>query len=318
MSREPVDEVVAAAVAGRPRSIARLLSIVESRADLLPELVAALPPARDVPYVVGITGAPGVGKSTTVSALVSVYRAQGRRVAVLAVDPTSPFTGGALLGDRVRMQEHSADSGVFIRSVATRGRLGGLAWTTPTAVRLLESLGFDAILVETVGVGQSEVDVAAATDTTLVLMAPGMGDGIQAAKAGVLEIGDVFLVNKADRDGADDVRRDITAMLRLAPRGAGDWRPRVLPVVARTGSGIEDAVAAIAAHQDWLDGSGARGALRTARARREIEAVVMDRSRDALSHGGLGVETDRLAASVATGATDAFTAAHTVLARMWV
>ena len=181
--------------------------------------MAALAPYAGHAHVVGLTGSPGVGKSTATSALVKELRAEGKRVGVLAVDPSSPFSGGALLGDRVRMGDHALDEGVYIRSMASRGHLGGLAWTTPQALRVLDAAGFDVVLVETVGVGQSEVEIAGLADTTVVLLAPGMGDGIQAAKAGILEIGDVFVVNKADREGADQIRRDLRGMINLGDRG---------------------------------------------------------------------------------------------------
>ena len=198
-----VEQLVDAAQSGHPRAVARLISLVEDAAPSLRSVMAALAPLTGQAHVVGLTGAPGVGKSTTTSALVSAYRARGLRVGVLAVDPSSPFSGGALLGDRVRMQDHALDAEVYIRSMASRGHLGGLASATPQALRVLDAAGCDIVLVETVGVGQSEVEIAGAADTTVVLLAPGMGDGIQAAKAGILEIGDVYAVNKADRDGAD-------------------------------------------------------------------------------------------------------------------
>src|SRR5215207_7258542 len=209
--------------------------------------------------VLGITGSPGVGKSTMTSALVSAFRADGRRVGVLAMDPSSPFSGGALLGDRVRMQEHATDQGVYIRSMATRGHLGGLAWATPQALRVLDAAGFDLVMIETVGVGQSEVEVAALADTTLVLLAPGMGDGIQAAKAGILEVGDVFVVNKADRDGADQVVRDLRGTIRLAERGPGEWRQPIVKTVAVKGEGLGEVVAAVAKHRTWMAHSGELG-----------------------------------------------------------
>src|SRR5688572_11460144 len=202
----PVAELVERARDGDSRAVARLISLVEDESPLLREVMAALSPYAGQAHIVGITGSPGVGKSTSTSALVTAYRATGKRVAVLAVDPSSPFSGGALLGDRVRMQDHALDKGVYIRSMASRGHLGGLSWSTPQALRVLDAAGFDVVFVETVGVGQSEVEIAGMADTTVVLLAPGMGDGIQAAKAGILEIGDVYVVNKADREGAATVR----------------------------------------------------------------------------------------------------------------
>src|SRR5918996_298338 len=213
-----IAELVERARAGSPRAVARLISLVEDASPQLREVMAALAPHSGHAAVIGITGSPGVGKSTVTSALVKALRATDRRVGVLAVDPTSPFSGGALLGDRIRMQEHATDDGVYIRSMATRGHLGGLAWATPQALRVLAAAGCDVVLVETVGVGQSEVEIAALADTTVVLLAPGLGDGIQAAKAGLLEVGDIYVVNKADREGAEEVVRDLRGMIRLAER----------------------------------------------------------------------------------------------------
>src|SRR5918999_1041586 len=187
---------------GSPRAVARLITLVENASQHLRTVTAALGPYTGTARIIGLTGAPGVGKSTSTSALVSAFRAQGKRVGVLAVDPSSPFSGGALLGDRVRMQDHATDRDVFIRSMASRGHLGGLSWATPQVLRVLDAAGCDVVLVETVGVGQSEVEIARLADTTIVLLAPGMGDGVQAAKAGILEVADVFVMNKADRDGA--------------------------------------------------------------------------------------------------------------------
>ncbi len=201
--------------------MARLISLVEDASPLLREVMAGLAPHTGHAMVVGITGSPGVGKSTSTNALVGALRAAGKRVGVLAVDPSSPFSGGALLGDRVRMGDHALDRDVYIRSMASRGHLGGLAWSTPQAIRVLDAAGFDVVLVETVGVGQSEVEIAALADTTLVLLAPGMGDGIQAAKAGILEVGDLYVVNKADRDGASSLRRDLRNALAMGDRPDG-------------------------------------------------------------------------------------------------
>src|SRR5690242_17460471 len=210
--------------------------------------MAALAPYTGRARVVGITGSPGVGKSTTTNALVTELRSGGRRVGVLAVDPSSPFSGGALLGDRVRMSDHATDSGVFIRSMASRGHLGGLAWTTPQALRVLDAAGFDVVVIETVGVGQSEVEIAALADTTVVLLAPGMGDGIQAAKAGILEIGDLYVVNKADREGADTLRRDLRSMLALADRTEGEWKPPIVKTIASRNDGLDEVVTEIDRH----------------------------------------------------------------------
>ncbi len=232
--------------------------------------------------MVGVTGAPGVGKSTTTTALVTAWRARDLRVGVLAVDPTSPFSGGALLGDRVRMGEHALDPHVYIRSMASRGHLGGLSRATPQALRVLDAAGCDVVLVETVGVGQSEVEVAGAADTTLVLLAPGMGDGIQAAKAGILEVADVLAVNKADRDGADATVRDLRGTVSLAERRqAGDWRPPVVRLVAARSEGVDDLVEALEKHRTWARGSGELERRRRARAAGEIEEIALEALRDA-------------------------------------
>ncbi|GMA20243.1 hypothetical protein GCM10025862_22640 [Arsenicicoccus piscis] len=233
-----VPTLVEQARAGAPRAVARLISMVEDAHPQLREVMTALAPHTGRAHIIGITGSPGVGKSTSTSALVTALRKRGQRVGILAVDPSSPFSGGALLGDRIRMNDHVLDPEVYIRSMASRGHLGGLSWTTPQALRVLDAAGCDVVLVETVGVGQSEVEIAGLADTTIVLLAPGMGDGIQAAKAGILEIGDVFVVNKADRDGADNTVRDIRHMISLGDRTEPHlWRPPVLKTVASRGEG---------------------------------------------------------------------------------
>ena len=270
-----VPDLVAAARAGRPRAVARLISLVEDGAPELRAVAAALAPHTGGARVVGLTGAPGVGKSTTTSALVAALRSRGERVGVLAVDPSSPFTGGAILGDRVRMQEHALDDGVFIRSMSSRGALGGLAAATPQAVRILDAAGCDTVLVETVGVGQAEVAIASLADTTVVLTAPGMGDAIQAVKAGVLEIADVFVVNKADRDGADAAARDLRGMLALARREPYEWRPPVLRCVAARGTGVDELVEALDKHRAHLAEHGELTRRRTARAGAEVRAIAM-------------------------------------------
>ncbi len=298
---------------GDPRAVARLISLVEDASPSLREVSARLVPYTGHAHVVGVTGAPGVGKSTATSAIVSALRSAGQRVGVLAVDPSSPFSGGALLGDRVRMQEHATDSEVFIRSMASRGHLGGLAWATPQALRVLDAAGCDVILVETVGVGQSEVEVAGLADTTLVMLAPGMGDGIQAAKAGILEIGDIYLINKADRDGADQVRRDLRAMLALADRPGGAWRPPIIKTVAARAEGVPDVVSKLQEHLTWMRGNGELTRRRTRRARDEIEtiAVTAMRSRFADVHGDQRL--DDLATRVITGRCDPYAAADVLM-----
>jgi LAO/AO transport system kinase len=309
-----VPQLVARARDGDPRAVARLVTLVESGDALLPEIAAALTPYTGRAQIVGLTGSPGVGKSTTTNELVRALRASGHRVGILAVDPSSPFTGGAILGDRVRMQDHATDSGVFIRSMSSRGHLGGLAAATPQAVRVLEGAGCDVVLVETVGVGQAEVEVASLADTTLVLLAPGMGDAIQAVKAGILEIADIFVVNKADRDGADATYRDIQGMIGLGERGPGDWRPQVVRSVASRGEGIDDIVAAIDKHRGWLADSGELERRRERRAAAEVEAIALGTLREKL--GGLreGTALTTLAARVAAGELDPYAAAGQLLA----
>src|SRR6185503_1404115 len=239
---------------GDPRSVARLISLVEDASPALREVAAALAPHTGRARVIGLTGSPGVGKSTSTSMLVRALRGQRHRVGVLAVDPSSPFSGGALLGDRVRMQDHATDDRVFIRSMASRGHLGGLSAAVPQALRVLDAAGCEVILVETVGVGQAEVEIASLADTTVVLLAPGMGDGIQAAKAGILEIADVFVVNKADRDGAEATIRDLKNMVSMSRRGnAGtSWRQPIVPTVASRMEGSAEVAKAIETHHQWL------------------------------------------------------------------
>ncbi len=318
MSRVPdVAALVAGARAGEPRAVARLISLVENGDPALPEVMAALAPHTGRARILGITGSPGVGKSTTTSALVTALRDRDLRVAVLAVDPSSPFSGGALLGDRVRMQEHATDDGVFIRSMASRGHLGGLARATPQALRVLDGAGCDVVLVETVGVGQSEIEVAALADTTVVLLAPGMGDGVQAAKAGILEIGDVFVVNKADRDGAQNTVRDIRNMIALGDhREAGRWRPPVLTTVANAGQGIDEVIQALDAHHDWALAGGELTVRRRRRAEGEIEALVLTELRRRIGDLSDGDRLRDLADAVAGGDLDPYSAAGSVLAAL--
>ena len=298
---------------GDKRAVARLISWVEDGdRDQLREAAEALNPATGRAQVIGLTGSPGVGKSTLADALVAAYRDQGRTVGVLAVDPSSPFTGGALLGDRVRMQGHALDEGVYIRSMATRGHLGGLAWATPQAVRVLDAAGCDIVLVETVGVGPAEVEVAGLADTTLVALAPGFGDAVQVAKAGILEVADVFVVNKADRDGAEVVARDLRQMLHL-----GEARPWEVPVVltaAERGDGVGELVEAVAAHRDHLASSGELERRRRLRAAREVEEIALADLRTELGELGRGEALDTLAEQVAAGKLGPYSAADQLLA----
>ena len=327
-----VPALVEQARAGRPRAVARLISLVEDAHPALPEITAALVPHAGRAHVVGITGSPGVGKSTSTNALIGELRGLGRRVGVLAVDPSSPFTGGALLGDRIRMSDHALDPDVFIRSMASRGHLGGVSWATPQAIRVLDAAGFDVVIVETVGVGQSEVEIAGLADTSVVLLAPGMGDGIQAAKAGILEIGDLFVVNKADRDGADSTVRDLRHMISLQERQAredlapqaqadGDsvrrhWRPPVLKTVAAAGTGVAAVAEALDEHLAWLTASGHLAQRRIQRAAHEIETIALHGVRRRLAALTGGGSVGALAEQVVAGRTDPYAAADAVLSRL--
>lgn len=317
---------------GQPRAVSRLLSMVEDAHPRLRDVVRALTPYTGKAQVIGLTGPPGVGKSTSTSMLLGALRAQDKTVGVLAVDPSSPFSGGALLGDRIRMTEHATDPGVFIRSMATRGHLGGLSWATPQSVRVLDAAGFDVVLIETVGVGQSEVDVVQLADSVVVLLAPGAGDGIQAAKAGVLEIADVFVVNKADRDGAENTVRDLKNMLSLSRRGLSAkpsgvrgsppglmsvrgrrWRQPIVRTVAAQGKGADDVLGALAKHRAWLDEHGELEVRRQARAHAEVEAIALRRLRTEMAglRGGEAVEL--LTKRVADGEIDPYTAADELI-----
>jgi LAO/AO transport system kinase len=283
-------ELVERALAGDRGAVARLITLVERGSDDLPAVMQAIFPHTGRAYVAGVTGAPGAGKSTIVQELITRIRGGGERLGVLAVDPTSPFSGGALLGDRVRMQSHATDTGVFIRSMAARGHLGGLALAAPEAVRILDAAGAAYVLLETVGVGQSEVEIMDAADTVIVVVTPRWGDGIQVNKAGVLEIGDVFVVNKADRDGTRDTVRDLNQMLDLGAHTS--WRPPVVETVATTGQGIEGLWAAVGAHRAHLESTGGLAQRRRARLAREITSVAAERVRSHIGTGAAAVLDD--------------------------
>lgn len=316
MSRrtDDVTSLIAAAREGRTHAVARLITLVEAASPQLREVMAALAPYTGNAHVIGLTGAPGVGKSTTTSALVAEFRRRGLTVAVLAIDPSSPFSGGALLGDRIRMTEHASDRGVYIRSMASRGHLGGLSWSTPQALRVVDAAGFDVVLVETVGVGQSEVEIARAADTTVVLLAPGMGDGIQAAKAGILEIGDLYVVNKSDRDGAHKVRRDIFGMLKLADRDPAAWDPPVLATSSLNDQGLAEVADALIEHHEWLVSTGTLRIRRERRARDEIEAIAVQELRSRWTAVGEAGAMTGLSSRVAAGELDPYAAADALLA----
>jgi len=306
---EPLDDLLAGVRAGRPRALGRMISLVENSSSHLRRAMRLLAADTGRARVVGLTGSPGVGKSTTVTALVSALRSRGERVGVLAVDPSSPFSGGALLGDRVRMQQHAEDPGVYIRSMATRGHLGGLAAAAPQAMRVFDAAACDWVIVETVGVGQSEVEVAGLADVTAVLLAPGMGDGIQAAKAGILEVGDVFVVNKADRDGVQAVIRDLRSMVALSERGSQDWKPPILTTVAVTGEGVGDLLATLDRFEAHARSTGQWERRRLDRARREVEALAVGLLRSRFRLDGEANLTD-LAVAVRDGRLDPYAAAE--------
>ena len=269
-------ELTERALKGERRAIARLISLVEDGGPELAAVMKAVYPHTGNSYSIGITGAPGAGKSTLTEKVVGRARAAGHEVGVLAIDPSSPFSGGALLGDRVRMQSHAMDPGVFIRSMATRGHLGGISLATPEAVRILEGSGKDIVVIETVGVGQAEVEITDACDTTLVVVNPGWGDAVQAAKAGLMEIADVFVVNKADRPGTKDSVRELRQMLELSE---APWKPEIVETIATKGEGIEELWAAVEKHRAWQEEKGLLVARRRRRVEREIKEIVAERFR---------------------------------------
>ena len=322
------DALTAGALGGDRRALARLLTAVENRTALAEPALRTLYPKAGRAHIVGITGPPGAGKSTLVSALIGELRIAGRSVAVVAVDPSSPITGGALLGDRVRMQAYADDDDVFIRSMAARGHAGGLASTTGAATAVLDAVGFDLVLVETVGTGQSEVEVAAAADTTVVLEAPEMGDEVQAIKAGLLEVADLVVVNKGDKPGAQRTAAQLRAMLvatggpavgRRADADSVDRprpkRPEVLITTAATGEGVPELIAALDRHRASIAGMDA-GPARLARAEAQVWAIVGDRLRDQLHAEALRATTKRTLSEVAAHRLDPYAAADELLARV--
>jgi LAO/AO transport system kinase len=310
-----VGALVGKAREGDPRSVGRLITLVENAAPELRDVMAALAPHAGSARLIGLTGSPGVGKSTTTSALLSTYRRRGERVGVLAIDPTSPFSGGALLGDRVRMQEHATDPGVYIRSMGTRGNLGGVSWATPQAIRVLDAIGCDVVMIETVGVGQAEVAIASLADSTVVMLAPGLGDGIQAAKAGILEIADLYVVNKADRDGATQTVRDLKSMLALGEKRApGGGKPPVLSTVSAKNEGIDELVETLDKHHAWLQDSGELDNRRRRRAADEIETLAVTALRQRIGDLRDGELLGDLAAEVLAGQTDPYAAADRLVA----
>ncbi len=305
------DELGARRLVGARRALARLLTLIEDGAEeVLRAVVRRLHSHTGRAQLIGVTGSPGVGKSTLTSALVAVWRRRRRSVAVLAVDPSSPFSGGALLGDRVRMQDHVMDEGVYVRSMASRGQLGGLSWAAPQGLAVLDAAGFDVVVAETVGVGQAEVEVASTMDSTLVVVAPGMGDSIQAAKAGILEVADVFCVNKADREGADRTVRELRDMLAL---GHADWQVPICRTVAAADEGIEELADALDAHLAWLEESGTRRARSRDRARGQIREIALREMRRRLGAGAPEEGIEALVDEVAARQLDPYAAADRLL-----
>jgi LAO/AO transport system kinase len=328
-------------VAGDTRAAARAMRNVDDRVNGHLELLKEIFPHTGRAFVVGVTGNPGAGKSTLTDRLIEKYRAGGRTVGVICVDPSSPYTGGAILGDRIRMTRHATDPGVFIRSVATRGHLGGLSRSARDMVRVLDAYGSDVVIVETVGVGQDELEITRTAHSTLVVMAPGMGDEVQAIKAGILETADVFAVNKADRDGADSTMRDLELMIALGtetmvamgksrahvvhggakvdviPEGAPTtderWTPPITKCVATKGEGIAELVVALDQHKAWLDGTAAGRARRLLRLAEELRESLRETLIDAATHA-LGSESDRAVADVASKSIDPYSATEQLLA----
>jgi LAO/AO transport system kinase len=307
------DELFDAAIGGDRGAIARMLSLVERGGDDARRVGRISFGRSGSAYTIGLTGAPGSGKSTLTSALIAHMRSLDIEVAVLAIDPSSPFTGGAILGDRVRMQDHATDPGVFIRSMATRGHLGGLALATPEAVRLLDAIGRRWILVETVGVGQVEVEVAGKADTTVVVVNPGWGDSVQANKAGLMEIADVFAINKADRKGVEETRRDLEQMLDLSELPPDEWRPPIVATVATTNEGIGALWDAINAHREYAETSGQLASRREFRAREELREIVANRLHQRAREICTGERWEALTEAVAAHESDPWTAADNML-----
>lgn len=309
----PIPELFAAAVDGDRAALARLLSIIERGGDGASEVGKLAFPRSGSAYTVGLTGAPGAGKSTLTSALIGHLRSLDLEVAVLAIDPSSPFTGGAILGDRVRMQDHATDTGVFIRSMATRGHLGGLSLAAPESARLLDAIGRLWVLIETVGVGQVEVEVAGKADTTVVVVNPGWGDSVQANKAGLMEIADVFAINKSDRPGAKETKRDLEQMLELSDLGPDDWRPPIVPVVALERTGVSELWDSVLAHRAHMEASGQLVARRQFRLAEELREVVARRLEQRARQLATGDKWDELQRRVVDHQLDPWAAADEML-----
>jgi LAO/AO transport system kinase len=300
-------------LSGNRRALARGISIVETGGAPARELLRAVYAHTGRAHIVGITGSPGAGKSTLVNALALHWRQAGRTIGIIAVDPTSPFTGGAILGDRIRMQPLGGDPGIFIRSMASRGRLGGIAHATSDAIDLIDAAGFDLVLVETVGAGQSEVEIASAAHTTMVVEVPGMGDDVQAIKAGILEIADIFVVNKADREGADATIRQLRAMLHLGGPPSSGWAPPIVPAVAMRDEGIGQVAAEVERHLAHLHTSGQKLDRERARVAREFELIVRETALERVRTRMAGESWETLVTRMAARELDPYTAASELL-----
>jgi LAO/AO transport system kinase len=302
--------------AGDLRAIARAITAIENRRPDAHPLLKALFPATGRARVVGITGSPGAGKSTLVDALAREYRSRKKTIGIVAVDPSSPFTGGAILGDRIRMQSHHADPGTYIRSMATRGSLGGLASTTADVASVLDAAGRDLVMIETVGVGQDEIDIVRLADVTLVILVPGMGDDVQSIKAGIMEIADIFVINKADREGADRVEKEIRAMQSLASRH-GDWIPPIVKTVASSGQGIAEVAAAIESYEAYLDKSDVGRRRRVENWRNRLVAMLRDEVLARVTREHMDEDSaTRYAAEVADHKRDPYSLVDEIVAKL--
>ncbi|MEC8944195.1 MAG: methylmalonyl Co-A mutase-associated GTPase MeaB [Acidobacteriota bacterium] len=314
MTSGDVCSIVDRLVGGDRRALAKAITAVENGGGA--DLIRQLFPLAGGPPVVGITGPSGAGKSTLVNGLTTAYRAEGKSVGVLAIDPTSPFTGGALLGDRVRMREHFEDEGVYVRSMATRGAMGGLSAAVYDTLAVLSAAGFDRLLVETVGVGQDEVDVAGVADTTCVVLTPVGGDEIQAIKAGIMEVADIFVLNKSDMPGTDRAEAQLHAWVTQADDG--EWDPRVVRTVGSQGDGIDELKVAIRDHEDWYRASGKAGQRRRALARFRLHTLLRQRLLGAVRSRGLDEKReDELVAAIASGDLDPYSAAESIVAEVF-